>query len=70
MAAFLGQVGRGQVDGHLLGRQREPGGVQGGLHPLAALGHGLVRQSDDVHVHLARRDHDLNVNRHRFDTLK
>ncbi|MNJ41323.1 hypothetical protein D3C77_362420 [compost metagenome] len=47
MAAFLGQVGGGQVGDDLLGRQGQADAGEGAAHPLAALGHRLVRQADD-----------------------
>ena len=40
------------------------------LHPLAALGHRLVGQADNVHADLARRDHHLDIDRHGFDALE
>ncbi len=70
MAAFLGQVRRGEIDRDLLGRHGEAGGVQGCLHPLAAFGHCLVRQPDDMHAELARADHDLHIDRNAFNALK
>ena len=47
MAAFLGQVGGRQIDGDAPRRQREARGDQRRAHPLARLGHRLVRQADD-----------------------
>jgi hypothetical protein len=47
MAAFLQQIGGGEVDGDPLRRQAEPHRRQGCAHPLAALGDGLVGQADD-----------------------
>ena len=44
--AFLGQVRRGEIDGDALGRQGKPRGDQRGPHPLSALRHRLVRQTD------------------------
>lgn len=70
MAALLGQVGRRQVHRHLLRRHRQAGGMQCGLHPFSALGHGLVRQPDDLHADLARRDHHLDIDRHGLDALE
>ncbi len=70
VAAFLGQVGGREVDRHLLRRHRQAGSMQRRLHALAALGHRLVGQADDVDVGLARRDHDLDVHRHRLDALE
>jgi len=70
MRAFLRQVSRRQIDGHPLRRQRQAGGVEGGLHALAAFGNRLVRQADDLHPDLSGSDHDLDLDRHTFDTLK
>jgi hypothetical protein len=70
MAAFLGQVGRGKVDGDFLGRHRQAGRVQRRLHPLAAFGHRLVGQADDLHADLAGRDHHLHVDGNRLDALE
>lgn len=44
--------------------------MEGGLHPLPALCDGLIRQADDLHADLARRDHDLNLDRHTLYALK
>ncbi len=58
---FLRQVGRREVDGNALCRQRQPGGGKRGADALAAFGHRLVRQADDgegghaaadVHLHI------------------
>ena len=46
MAAFLGQVGRSEVDGDALGRERKADGGQGGPHPLTAFRHRLVAEAD------------------------
>ena len=40
------------------------------LHPLAAFGHRLVGQADDLHADLARRDHHLDIDRHGLDALE
>ena len=47
MAAFLGEVGGSEIDGNALGRQRQPDGIQRAAHPLAAFGHGLIREPDN-----------------------
>lgn len=70
MRAFLRQIGRGQIDGHSLAGQRQAGGVKRGLHALAAFGHRLVGQTDDLHADLAGRDHDLDLDRHALDALE
>lgn len=48
MTSLLGKIGRRQIDGHLLGRHRQAGSMQRRLNPLAAFGHRLVGQSDNV----------------------
>lgn len=40
------------------------------LDALAAFGHRLVRQSDDLHTDLAGCNHHLDVDRNALDTLK
>jgi len=70
MRAFLGQVGRGEIDGHPLRRQRQTGGMQRRLDAFAALGDRLVGQADDLHAELARRDHHLNIDRNAFNSLE
>ena len=40
------------------------------LNPLPALGNSLVRQADDVHQHLAGRDHYLHFDGYAFNPLK
>jgi hypothetical protein len=67
---FLGKVGWGEIDRNALCRQCQTGGMQRRLHPLAALGHGLVRKPDDLHPDLAGSDHYLNLYRHSLNTLK
>jgi len=47
VAAFLRQVGRREIDGDALRRQREADGGQRRAHPLAAFANRLVRQADD-----------------------
>ena len=70
MAAFLGQIGRREIDGDALRRQREPDGVQRAAHPLAALGHGLVGQSDDGEGRHAGPDLHLHIDGARLDPLE
>jgi hypothetical protein len=64
MAPFLGEVGRGEIDGDALWREREPDGVERPAHPLAAFGHRLVGTADngeggqarpDLHQHVPAR---------------
>ena len=48
VAAFLRQVGGGEIDGDTARRQRQPGRDQRRPHSLARFGHGLVGQTDHV----------------------
>ena len=70
MAAFFGQIRRGQIDGDFLGGHRQAGGMKRRLNPLAAFGDGLVSQANDLHAGLARRDHHLHIDRNRLNALK
>ena len=53
VTALLGQVGRREVDGDMLGRQREANGGKGRPHALAAFADGLVRQADNGEMRIA-----------------
>ncbi len=66
MRAFLGQVGRREIDRDMLGRQRQAQRGDGAAHPLAALRHGLVGQADHDEFWEARRQLDLNFDGARF----
>ena len=70
MRPFFRQVGRCQINRHPLGRHGKARGVQCRLHTLPAFCHGFVRQADNGHAHLARRDHHLHVDRHSLYALK
>ena len=70
MAAFLGEVGGSEIDGDALGRQRQPDGIQRAAHPLAALGHGLIREPDNGEAGEAGPDLDLHVDGARFDPFE
>ena len=70
MAAFLGQVRRGEIDGDALWREREADGVERAAHPLAALGHGLIRETDNGEGGEPRPDLDLHVDGARLDPLE
>lgn len=70
MTAFLWQVGRGEVDGDALGRQRETRCDQGGPDALLALADRLVGQSDQDEGDPAGRDLDLDVDGARLDALE
>ena len=75
MASLLQHVGRGEVDGDALGRQRQPQRMQRGAHPLPAFAHRLVGQADDGegddspgHLDLDVDPQHLNaLERHRVD---
>ena len=70
VAAFLGQVGRREIDGDAARRQREPRGDQRRAHPLARFGNRLVGQADDGEGRHARRDLHLDVDGPDFDALE
>ena len=70
VAAFLGQVGRREIDGDALWRQREADGVQRAAHPLAALGHGLVGEADNGEGGEPRPDLHLHIDGTRLDALE
>ncbi len=70
MAALLGQICRGEIDGDAPSRERQTRGDQCGPHPLPRLGNGLVRQANDIECGKAGRDLDLDIDRAGFDTLE
>ena len=70
VTAFLGQVGRRQVDGDALGRQTKPRGHQGSPDTLAGFLDGLVGQADQDELWKAGRDLHLHIDRHTLDALK
>jgi hypothetical protein len=70
MAAFLGKVGGGEIDGDAARRQREAGGDQRRPHPLARLGHRLVGQPDDREGRHAGHDLHLHVDGPRLDAFE
>ena len=67
MAAFLGQIGRRQVDDDAARRQRQPDGVQRRLHPFAAFLHRLVGQADGQEAGGARRHLHLHIDAARLE---
>ena len=72
VAALLLHVGGGEVDGDALGQGQAKAG-EGRPHPLAALGDGLVGQTNDEEgrVDAARVGHlDLDVNTPGLDPLE
>ena len=68
MRAFLGKIGRGQVDGDDLGRQRKADRGERGADTLAAFRHRLVRQADNGELRHARRELNLHLDRARLET--
>ncbi len=70
MAAFLRQVGRGEVDRDALGRQRQPRRDQRGTDALLALADRLVRQADEDEGDATRRDLDLHIDGARLDAFE
>ena len=70
MAAFLGEIGGGQIDGKPLARQRQANGKERRPDPLAAFHNSLVGQADNVELDLARQELGLDIDRHRLDALK
>jgi hypothetical protein len=70
MASLLGQVRGREVHGNALGRQGQAGRDQGGAHPLARFGDGLVGQADDHENDVSGGNLDLDVDRSRLDALK
>jgi hypothetical protein len=70
VAAFLGQIGRREVDRDAARRQREAGGGERRAHAVARLGDGLVAKPDDVEGGQARRDLHLDCHVARLDALE
>ena len=67
VAAFLGQIRRREIDGHVLVRKPEPHGMQRIAHPLAAFGNGFIGETDDHERRRTGRDPHLHFHRARFD---
>jgi hypothetical protein len=70
VAAFLGQIGRRQVDGDAPGRQRQADGAQGGAHPLARFGDRLVGQADHGERRQPGDQMHLDIDVDHIDALK
>ena len=70
MAALLGHVGGGEIDGDALGRQSEARGDQCGAHALARFGDRLVAEAHDHECDSAAGDLNLDVDRARLDALE
>ncbi len=70
MAAFLRQIGWGEIDGDAARRQCETRRDQRRAHTFFGFRHGLVGQADNVESGQARRNLHLNVNGTGVDTLE
>jgi hypothetical protein len=70
VAAFLGQIGRRQIDDDASRRQRETRCSQRRPHAFARFRDGLVREADDDEVRQARNDLHLHVHRAGLDSLE
>ena len=70
VAAFLGQVGRREIDGDAARRQRQARGGQRRAHPLARFGNRFVGQADDFESRQPGRDLHLDIDRTDLDTLE
>jgi hypothetical protein len=70
VAAFLREVGRGEVDGDAAGRQSDAGGDQGRPHPLARFRNRLIGKADNGEGRHARRNLHLDVDRAHLDALE
>ena len=70
MAALLGQVCRGEIHDHALGRHGKAERGQSGPHPLPAFRHGLVTEADNVEIRLPAGQLHLDVNRLGLNSLE
>jgi hypothetical protein len=70
MAALLRHVRGGEVDDDPLGRKRQADCGEGAPHPLAALGHRLVRQTDNSEIRSSAGDLHLHIDRARLDPFE
>ena len=70
MAAFLGQVGGGEVHRDVLAGQGEAQAREGAAHPFAAFRHCLVAQADHGEIVGAVGDLDLDLHPPRLDPLE
>ncbi len=70
VAAFLGEVGRGEIDGEPLARQRQAHGKERRPDPLAAFHHRLVGEAHNIELDLARQELGLDIDRHSLDALE
>jgi hypothetical protein len=70
VAALLGHIGGGEIDGDALGGQRQAGGDQRRAHPFARFGDRLVAEADDGEGDRAAGDMHLDVDRTGLDALE
>ena len=70
VTAFLGKVGRRKVDRDPPGGKRKPRRYESGTHPLACLGHRLVRKAHHIKRGKAGRHLHLDVDRASLDALE
>ncbi len=70
VAAFLGQIGRREIDGDAPRRQRQPGRDHRRAHPLARFRNRLVGQTDDGEGRHPRRHLHLDVDGPDLDALE
>ena len=67
VAAFLGQVGRREIDGDVPERQRHADGVEGIADALAAFRDSFIREADDGEYVPPAADPDLHFDGARLD---
>ena len=70
MRAFLGKIGRRQIDGDPLRRQRQPDRRKRRMDPLPALAHRFVGKADDEEFGQAGRDLHLDLDGPRLQPEK
>ena len=70
MAFLLENVGRREVDGNALGRQRQADGDERGAHALARFGDRLVGQANDGEGRQPGRGLHLDIDVKHLDALK
>lgn len=70
MAALLGEVGGGEIGDDAAAGHGQAQAGEGGAHPLAALGHGLIAQADEHELDLAGGQLDLDVDAARLHALE
>jgi len=70
MAAFLGEIGRREVHGDTLWRQRQADRPERRPHPLAAFADRLVGKADQGETEIAGRHQHLDIDRQDVDALE